>query len=78
MRTLFPSVDGCEGELFMKPPDGPGVGVVVGAQLPLVPQDAVQVALPVKPHVWYPSGTGMEFVAVDCHIKKKFAVNMRL
>jgi hypothetical protein len=42
------------------------------------PQFALHIAVPENPQFWYPTGTGIEPVVVDCHIKNMFAVKVRL
>jgi hypothetical protein len=52
--------------------------VFVAVQLLADPQFALHIAVPENPQFWYPTGTGIEPVVVDCHIKNMFAVKVRL
>jgi hypothetical protein len=42
------------------------------------PQEPLQLAVPENAQVWYPMGTGIEFAALDVHIKNMFAVKVRV
>jgi hypothetical protein len=63
--------------LAVKEPTGPGVPFVVGVHLLTVPQDEVHIAVPLNAHVWYPSGTGIEFATLDVNSKNIVALKVR-
>jgi hypothetical protein len=78
-RVFWPALD-WDGKLGWKPPTGPGVvpSVIAAFQLAAVPQDLLHFAVAENPHFWYSSGTGIEFVVLDCHIKNIYALKVRL
>jgi hypothetical protein len=75
---LVPGILVWDGELGVKPPTGPGVPLVEAVQLLAAPQEPLQLAVPENAQVWYPMGTGIEFAALDVHIKNMFAVKVRV
>ncbi len=67
-----------DGSLTTQLPTLPGVPFVVAVQLLEKAQAVVQLAVPEKAQVWYPSGTGMEFALLDCHIRNMVALKDRV